>query len=104
MDESDASGQKPIIMLANLKVEYGKTTLAANLAAHFSAMGKRVLLVDVDYQGSLSNMLLSADGIADVPLGINELLTPGTAPSRFRSATRHFRQCACRVNDRSREI
>jgi Mrp family chromosome partitioning ATPase len=66
--------KKPIIMVANLKGGVGKTTLTANLAACFSAAGKRVLLVDVDYQGSLSNMLLSADGVEDVPLGITELL------------------------------
>lgn len=54
---------KPIIMVANLKGGVGKTTLTANLAAFFSERGKRVLLIDCDYQGSLSNMLLSADGV-----------------------------------------
>lgn len=64
--------KKPIIMVANLKGGVGKTTLAANLAAYFSGSGKRVLLVNVDYQGSLSNMLLSADGVEQVPGGIND--------------------------------
>lgn len=73
--------RSPIIMVANLKGGVGKTTLTANLAAYFSACGKRVLLADVDYQGSLSNMLLTADGVQELPSGMTELLTPGAAPT-----------------------
>ncbi len=50
-----------IITIGNLKGGVGKTTLAANFAAYVSATrGKPVLLVDLDYQGSLSNMLMLA--------------------------------------------
>jgi cellulose biosynthesis protein BcsQ len=84
--------KKPIIMVANLKGGVGKTTLTANLAAYFSSIGKRVLLVDVDYQGSLSNMLLSADGEDDVPLGIKELLTGPVDASSFSRASRKFQK------------
>lgn len=45
----------PVILVANHKGGVGKTTLALNLGMFFArARGKRVLFVDLDYQGSLS--------------------------------------------------
>jgi chromosome partitioning protein len=52
-----------ILAVANLKGGVGKTTLAANIGAYFAKdWGKRVLLVDLDYQGSLSSMCFPAGG------------------------------------------
>jgi cellulose biosynthesis protein BcsQ len=51
--------QVPIVSLLNLKGGVGKTTLTANLGAAFAAMGRRVLLIDLDYQNSLSTRCLS---------------------------------------------
>ena len=51
-----------IIALANLKGGVGKTTLAANLGAMLS-QHKRVLLVDLDYQGSLTSLCLPPERI-----------------------------------------
>jgi len=51
----------PIITLANLKGGVGKTTISANLAGYFAVNGERVLLIDLDYQGSLSSMVLGTD-------------------------------------------
>lgn len=56
-----------IITFANLKGGVGKTTLVANMARYFDAMGKRVLVIDLDYQGSLSDMLYRASGYSEAP-------------------------------------
>lgn len=56
----DPAGAKTITF-GNLKGGVGKTTLAANFAAYLSTTRDMpVLLVDLDYQGSLSNMLMLA--------------------------------------------
>ncbi len=72
------SFSRRIITLANFKGGVGKTTIAANLAIALARRGYRVLIIDLDYQGSLdgrfgvgridwtestgTNALLSKDG------------------------------------------
>ena len=48
-----------IISIANLKGGVGKTTITANLGVTLAKVGLKVLLMDLDYQSSLSNMCLS---------------------------------------------
>src|SRR5262249_32804568 len=84
--------QKPVILVANLKGGVGKSTLVANLAAYFKEAGKRVLVSDGDHQGSLSNMLLTADGRDQVSPEINKLLQPGSAAASFQSARYLFQR------------
>ncbi len=61
-----SDGGIPIVTIANLKGGVGKTTITANLAAYFTHIGKRALLIDLDYQGSLTATLLTTTGkVAD---------------------------------------
>ncbi|MEM0986783.1 MAG: ParA family protein [Pseudomonadota bacterium] len=61
-----AEGGIPIVTIANLKGGVGKTTITANLAAYFTHINKRALLIDLDYQGSLTATLLTTTGkVAD---------------------------------------
>jgi cellulose biosynthesis protein BcsQ len=83
---------RPVITVANLKGGVGKTTLTANLAAFFSQAGMRVLLIDVDYQGSLSNMLFSADQVVEVSSQVSKLLEPGSDTTTFQSSVRKFKK------------
>jgi cellulose biosynthesis protein BcsQ len=51
----------PIYLIGNLKGGVGKTTIASNLAAYFDIhCQKKVLVIDFDYQGSLSSVFLRA--------------------------------------------
>lgn len=66
----------PVICVVNFKGGVGKTTISANLAGHFAGLGKRVLLIDSDYQGSLSETVMSHAQIADY-VGSSYMLIEG---------------------------
>jgi cellulose biosynthesis protein BcsQ len=48
----------PFVSVLNLKGGVGKTTITANLGASLAHLGYRVLLVDLDLQGSLTSLFL----------------------------------------------
>jgi len=79
-----------IITVANLKGGVGKTTLAANMAAYFDGRGKRVLVVDADYQGSISGVLLAAAGIQEVTSKTETLLAADASEDELKGALTHL--------------
>jgi cellulose biosynthesis protein BcsQ len=86
----DPSGAK-LITFGNLKGGVGKTTLAANFAAYMSDVrNKPVLLVDLDYQGSLSNMLMLAAGREEVESRVDLLFDPSADLPTLDRAAEHL--------------
>ena len=55
--------QRAVIAVLNLQGGVGKTTVTAHLGAALAQRGYRVLVVDLDLQGSLTGMLLPQDKI-----------------------------------------
>lgn len=52
----------PVTMFANQKGGVGKTTLATNIAACWAEQGEKVLIFDLDYQGSTTGLMLAQAG------------------------------------------
>jgi cellulose biosynthesis protein BcsQ len=61
------------ICFYNQKGGVGKTTLAMTFAAYLDQKGLNTLLIDLDYQGSLSSGMLAACGVLTVDSKVNEI-------------------------------
>jgi cellulose biosynthesis protein BcsQ len=95
----------PVLLVANLKGGVAKTMLAANLAAYFTKRGdyrrtqalsnRRVLLIDLDYQGSLTRMVLRA-------MNPDHIHENSNAQTLFRSDIKHSDALNFRVHPTTR--
>jgi chromosome partitioning protein len=94
---SEINNSKPIITVVNLKGGVGKTTIAANLVAYFSQQKKRdgtplqILVIDFDYQGSLSEMMLRAADIDTHEMTSSYLIDPNISNEMARAKAMHLR-------------
>ena len=94
-DQRIARRRPLTIVIANNKGGVGKTTLASNLIAYFDKkLRKRVLAIDLDYQGSLSTMLRSeqSSGFRRRASEVNSLLEPGATTGTLWMAQRPLGQ------------
>lgn len=74
---------RAVISVANVAARSGKTTVAVNLAAEFSARGIRTLLVDADPQASATTFFIKPDqGVRT----LSDVLLPRTAGEEPRAA------------------
>lgn len=84
---------KPILVVCNNKGGVGKTTIAANLGAYFAIdRHERVLVVDLDFQGSLSSMTVSSERapLEGTPCKASDLISGELTPSRLvQVASKH---------------
>ena len=62
----------PVLTIENFKGGVGKSTLSANIAAYYDWLGLKVLLIDFDYQGSLTDSIIKTD--ANLKLGAIDIL------------------------------
>lgn len=96
----DPEGAK-VVTVGLFKGGVGKSHVAANFAAYASEkLRKRVLLIDLDYQGSLSSAVMTAAGIEPTGSRVDDLLKETANLSTvIRSYVQLSGQPSCALNN-----
>ena len=81
-------GHLKVIAIANQKGGVAKTTTTHNLGAALAAAGKRVLLIDLDSQASLT-----------ISVGMEPLEVPKTIVDVLKKDGAPIRECVQKIND-----
>lgn len=87
-EAASARSATKIVTIGNLKGGVAKTTLSINLAAHFSEspLNKRVLIIDLDYQGTATNALRQFVKSRRRDSSANVIFNPESTVSDFKAA------------------
>lgn len=95
--QQELASSMPIITLLNLKGGVGKTTICANLAGYFASRGKRVLLIDFDYQGSLTDTVMTHAGLTEFEFTAHRLIEGHHEPVEVRRAAERLSALSSRI-------
>jgi cellulose biosynthesis protein BcsQ len=87
-----ARSSTKIVTIGNLKGGVAKTTLSINLAAYFAdaPRKKRVLIIDLDYQGSATNTLRQYEKSRRRESSVNVVFDRASTTSDFKAACEHL--------------
>lgn len=75
----------PIVSVINFKGGVGKSTIVTNLAAFFDSRGIKVLLVDLDQQGSLTDSTVATK--SELPFGAVQAIAGNKTPEDVLKAS-----------------
>lgn len=91
-DARIASRKIIVLTVVNAKGGVGKTTIVANLACYFDkVLGKRVLTIDLDYQGSLTTAFRAQRTTGKIKSSINDVLMPHAGLGTLLLAAQNMR-------------
>lgn len=94
---------KKIILFANQKGGVGKTTCCRELGIYFGSIGKKVLFIDADPQGNLTNGLIDSSTVS-VSGGLFDALTDSSYLFKSHSENVHILSGDNRLTNLSKSL